>query len=98
MDGITVIIARMRRRLLLTLFALLYRTGSWVYDPLTRLFFGRAWHNWRRTVRPWVTRDGKTLDIACGTGELLNELEEKSSLVVGMDQSSSMLKRARERA
>lgn len=88
------VMRRLRRQVLSRLFDLMYRTGQWAYDPLTAVFFGRAWHNWRRTVLPWVG-PGRTLEIACGTGQLLPELATRSSFVVGFDRSESMLSSAR---
>jgi ubiquinone/menaquinone biosynthesis C-methylase UbiE len=61
-----------------------------VYDPLTSTFFGPAWHNWRLTVMPWVGTK-HTLEIACGTGELMYELSRRATLVTGVDRSPSML-------
>jgi ubiquinone/menaquinone biosynthesis C-methylase UbiE len=90
-------VSRLRRVILSTLFDSMYRLGSWIYDPLTRLFFGAAWHNWRRTVLPWVG-SGPSLEIACGTGQLLPELARRSSTVVGTDRSESMLRPALSRA
>jgi ubiquinone/menaquinone biosynthesis C-methylase UbiE len=92
-----VIVARVRRSGLSRLFDVMYRTGRWLYDPLTVAFFGPAWHNWRRTVLPWVG-SGPVLEIACGTGQLLPELASRSSLVVGFDRSPSMLTPATRRA
>jgi ubiquinone/menaquinone biosynthesis C-methylase UbiE len=92
-----VVFARLRRGALKRLFVGLYRTGQWVYDPLTSVFFGQAWHNWRRTVLPFVG-PGAALEIACGTGQLLPELASRSSYVVGFDRSESMLQPAKKRA
>ncbi len=68
-----------------------------MYDPLTAVFFGPAWHNWRRTALPWVGPD-RTLEIACGTGQLLPELASRASFVAGFDRSQSMLNPARRRS
>jgi ubiquinone/menaquinone biosynthesis C-methylase UbiE len=84
----------MRRSILGSIFQLLYRAGHWAYDPLTTIFFGPEWHRWRRTILPWVN-DGTTLELNCGTGQLLDDLNERSDFVVGLDLSSSMLDAAR---
>lgn len=84
---------RLRRSILSRLFAMMYRAGHWAYDPLTSIFFGTAWHNWRTTALPWVGK-GRALEIACGTGQLLPEIAERSQNVVGMDRSDSMLRSA----
>jgi ubiquinone/menaquinone biosynthesis C-methylase UbiE len=85
-----------RRSVLTRVFDQLYNAGRWAYDPLTRVFFGNAWHNWRRTVLPF-TGPGATLEIACGTGALLPEIARRSELTVGLDYSSAMLDRAKDR-
>jgi ubiquinone/menaquinone biosynthesis C-methylase UbiE len=87
-------VSNLRRLVLTTLFNQLYSTGGAIYDPLTTVFFGKAWHNWRRAVLPFVA-PGPTLEIACGTGKLLPELADRSSHVVGYDRSPQMLQRAR---
>jgi ubiquinone/menaquinone biosynthesis C-methylase UbiE len=92
-----VVIRRLRRAVLLRLFNSLYDLGNWIYDPLTVIFFGPAWHNWRRTVLPWVG-EGPVLELACGTGQLLPELAARSRFVVGLEISGSMLVAARRRA
>ncbi|MEX2426002.1 MAG: class I SAM-dependent methyltransferase [Thermomicrobiaceae bacterium] len=89
-------ITRVRRSILTRIFQVMYGLGEWIYDPLTAVFFGPAWHNWRRTVIPFVG-NGPVLEIACGTGQLLPELNSRSSLVVGIDYSDSMLRPARRR-
>ena len=93
-DGNTVVIRKARRAILGRLFRFLYWSGQWVYDPLTSIFFGPAWHNWRQTVLPWVG-PGRTLEIGCGTGQLLPELAQRSEFVAGIDQSQSMLAAAK---
>jgi ubiquinone/menaquinone biosynthesis C-methylase UbiE len=92
-----VIITRVRRSVLSRLFEFMYSAGRWLYDPLTAAFFGPAWHNWRRTVLPWVG-SGPVLEIACGTGQLLQELAKRSTFVVGFDQSLPMLTPAARRS
>jgi ubiquinone/menaquinone biosynthesis C-methylase UbiE len=87
---------KIRRVVLTRLFSILYDTGRWAYDPLTRVFFGSAWHNWRRTVLPFTGPD-RTLELACGTGQLIPEIAERSSFTVGLDYSDSMLEPALKR-
>jgi ubiquinone/menaquinone biosynthesis C-methylase UbiE len=89
-------IARVRRRILTRVFDLLYGMGAWVYDPLTTVFFGPEWHRWRRTVLPSVS-PGPVLEIGCGTGRLLSELQQRAGFAVGLDLSASMLRAANRR-
>jgi ubiquinone/menaquinone biosynthesis C-methylase UbiE len=78
------------------LFDALYWAGYWLYDPLTAIFFGPEWHRWRQTVLPLIPA-GPVLEIGCGTGQLLPELQRKSGYAVGIDLSESMLAAARRR-
>jgi SAM-dependent methyltransferase len=89
-------ISRIRRRILSRLFDLLYRMGAWIYDPLTVVFFGPEWHRWRSTVLQSVV-PGPVLEIGCGTGKLLPELQRRSGFAVGLDLSKSMLRAANRR-
>lgn len=84
-----------RRRVQLWCFEQLYHRAR-VYDPLTRVVFGDEWHQWRRSVLPFV-RPGRVLDLACGTGALLPELAARAT-AIGVDRSPSMLRVARGRA
>lgn len=87
----------LRRGVLTRLFNLLYGLGRWIYDPLTRVFFGPEWHRWRQTALPWVL-PGRTLEIGCGTGQLLADLSCRSAYVAGIDLSWSMLQPAGKKA
>lgn len=71
-------------------FALLYRFGRWIYDPLTELLFDGEWDRWRRSILPFI-ESGPVLDIGCGTGALAGALADRGVDVVGLEQSSSML-------
>jgi SAM-dependent methyltransferase len=93
-DGITVAFREFRRALLQRLFNTLYSVGQWAYDPLTVMFFGSAWHEWRQTALPWIV-SGRTLELGCGTGALLQEIAARSTFAVGLDLEHSMLMRAR---
>lgn len=74
-------------------FALLYRFGRWVYDPLTELLFDGEWDRWRRSVLDSIEA-GPVLDIGCGTGALMEAMIERGWQVVGLDRSPGMLKAA----
>lgn len=79
------------------LFNWLYTSGAWIYDPLTILLFAGEWREWQRSVLPLLQGD-HILDLGCGTGQLLPDLAGRASLVVGLDRSTAMLRRARRRA
>jgi SAM-dependent methyltransferase len=81
-----------RRRIQNASFAWLYRFGGRVYDPLTRFLFGGAWSRWRSAVIPYLPR-GRVLDLGCGTGSFVSELNVKGYVAFGVDREPSMLRR-----
>lgn len=83
-----------RRRIQQWAFERLYRWGRWLYDPLTWILFGDEWDSWRQAVVPFIER-GPVLDLACGTGALLDRLAVRGFPAVGVDRSPSMLDGAR---
>jgi demethylmenaquinone methyltransferase/2-methoxy-6-polyprenyl-1,4-benzoquinol methylase len=70
------------------------------YDRLNRLLTFRLDVGWRRrTVRALGLPDGaRVLDVACGTGDLCNELAAHRLHPIGVDFSAGMLAAARTRA
>src|SRR5262245_51410231 len=66
------------------------------YDALNRVITFRLDNHWRReTVAALqLTKRGRVLDLACGTGDLCNMLEKAGHEVVGLDFSSGMLRAA----
>ncbi len=85
------------RKLRQRLFAWLYTGGAWLYDPLTILLFAGQWREWQRSVLPLVHGE-RILDLGCGTGQFLPDLATCRTVVVGLDRSTAMLRRARSRA
>ncbi len=79
------------------LFTWLYTSGAWLYDPLTILLFAGQWREWQRSVLPLVHGE-RILDLGCGTGQFLPDLATAGKVVVGLDRSPAMLRRARGRA
>lgn len=67
------------------------------YDRLNRLLTFRLDVGWRRrSVRELALDPGaRVLDIACGTGDLCNELERQGLQPIGVDFSAGMLRAAR---
>lgn len=70
------------------------------YDLLNRLLTFRLDTRWRRrAVAALGLAPGETvIDVACGTGDLCNELEAAGLWAVGVDFSAGMLARATTRA
>jgi ubiquinone/menaquinone biosynthesis C-methylase UbiE len=85
-----------RQRIQNASFRLLYRFGGRIYDPLTRILFGGAWDRWRASVLPFLA-SGPILDLGCGTGVLVNQLNQMGYVAFGLDREPSMLRRVRSR-
>lgn len=70
------------------------------YDLLNRLLtFGLDVRWRRRTVRELrLPRGSRVVDLACGTGDLCNDLERAGMLPLGVDFADGMLARAHTRA
>ncbi len=66
------------------------------YDRLNRLMTLGLDRRWRRRA----VRDlhGNVLDIACGTGDMVQELQKRGCLVTGVDLSEEMLTIAKSKA
>ncbi|MDI3341022.1 MAG: class I SAM-dependent methyltransferase [Sphaerobacter sp.] len=79
----------------LWLFEHLYRHPR-LYELVAWAAFGGEWHRWRQTVLRAVGA-GRVLDLGCGTGALLPELNARA-VAIGLDRSPSMLRAARRRA
>lgn len=95
-DPTNKLIARrgIRRRVQNVAFALLYRFGGRIYDPLTRFLFGGAWDRWRSSVIPFLPI-GTILDVGSGTGSLVSVLNPKGYVAFAIDREPSMLRRSR---
>jgi ubiquinone/menaquinone biosynthesis C-methylase UbiE len=72
----------------------LYRRFAPVYDVVTHLFSLWRWRRWQEHVLPHAR--GRTLDVGCGTGALLERLAARCD-PVGLDLSPAMLARAARR-
>lgn len=66
------------------------------YDRLNRLMTFGLDRRWRRRA----VRDlhGNVLDVACGTGDMVQELQKRGCLVTGVDLSEEMLTIAKSKA
>ncbi len=66
------------------------------YDRLNRLMTLGLDRRWRRRA----VRDlhGNVLDVACGTGDMVQELQKRGCLVTGVDLSEEMLTIAKSKA
>jgi demethylmenaquinone methyltransferase/2-methoxy-6-polyprenyl-1,4-benzoquinol methylase len=70
-----------------------------VYDLMNRVMTVGLDQRWRKaTVRAVVETGDRTLDAACGTGDLAIIAAKKGARVTGLDFSERMLERARRKA
>ena len=71
-----------------------------VYDRMNSVMTAGMHHRWReRAVDLAAVRAGsRALDVATGTGDLALELQRRGAQVAGLDFSTEMLERAREKA
>ncbi len=81
----------------------LYRLVARVYDRISPLWvrsYRHAYQRWDQALIRYLPRDGRVLDLGCGTGanlEILRRLRLPYSSYVGVDQSAAMLSQAREK-
>lgn len=73
-----------------------FDTIARTYDRLNRLMTLGLDRRWRRRA----VRDlhGNVLDVACGTGDMVQELQKRGCLVTGVDLSEEMLTIAKSKA
>ncbi|MCX7624319.1 MAG: class I SAM-dependent methyltransferase [Thermomicrobium sp.] len=87
--------ARIGRQAVLRAIELFYGPLAPLYPLLTRLLFGSEWHEWRRSVEPWIDGADLVADIGCGPAELAAELADEGRRVIAIDRSPAMLRVAR---
>lgn len=69
-------------------FALLYGPFAWAYDAVAWLVSLGRWRDWVRTALPYVR--GRTLELGCGPGHLLAEMQQRTGDAFGLDASRQM--------
>jgi demethylmenaquinone methyltransferase/2-methoxy-6-polyprenyl-1,4-benzoquinol methylase len=71
-----------------------------VYDRMNSVMTAGLDQRWRRRAADLarVGRGSTALDVACGTGDLAIELQERGADVTGLDFSEEMLRLARDKA
>ena len=70
-------------------FYLLYNQLAWTYDAVAWVVSLGEWARWRRAAMPFVCGE-RMLELAHGTGHILNSLHEAGFDTVGMDLSPFM--------
>lgn len=77
-------------RLILWGYDLLYHSFSWLYDFTAWLVSAGKWNDWIRTAGNEV-EIGPVIDLGCGKGILVHQMEEKGFFSIGLDESPQML-------
>lgn len=85
----------LRRKVLLQAFDALYGPLVFLHEPAGTCLFGPSWKGRRRAVAIAVDAPGLVLDIGCGSGHLLRELQKRGVVSFGIDRSTRMIRRAR---
>jgi len=81
-------------RFLLWFFQQLYYPLAPVYDWFSWLISAGQWRKWQRVALTYL-QSGRVLDLGCGTGDLLVDLQKAGCSGVGLDLSAPMLHLAR---
>ncbi|MDM8529274.1 methyltransferase domain-containing protein [Anaerolineales bacterium HSG24] len=78
------------------IFSLLYYQMAWSYDVVAWFVSFGQWATWRRLVMPFLGQ-GKTLELAYGTGGLFTDLYRAGYVPIGIDLSPYMARITRQR-
>ncbi len=84
------LLRRALRRVLRFGFHLLYNQFAFTYDLVSALVSRGRWRTWTRTAIPRI-RGRRVLEVPCGTGNLLIDMQSAGYAPVGLDLSPSML-------
>ena len=90
-------IMQLIRRWMRFFFHHLYHTFSWVYDFIAFLLSGGAWFKWGAFLMDYLNKADEILELGFGTGHLLDRLLQNGYSVVGLDESSSMVRISQKR-
>lgn len=71
------------------LFFLLYNHLAFTYEWVAWVVSLGQWHHWRQTALPHL-REGRTLELAFGTGVLFTQMMQEGISAVGVDISPFM--------
>ena len=82
------------RRLLQFAFHLLYNPFAFAYDWVSRIVSRGRWRAWTNAAIPYLVGE-RVLDLPCGTGNLLLDLNAAGFSPMGVDLSPAMLHIAR---
>ena len=83
-------------RLVSWAFERFYHEGAWTYDTVAWLVSRGYWSAWIAVVLPEL-HDEPVLELGCGTGYLQRGRLHSPQLTIGLDESASMLARARDK-
>lgn len=81
----------LRRVILRVAFNLFYTRFAFTYDLVSAIVSFGHWRDWTRAAIPRI-RGRRVLEIPCGTGNLLLDMEDAGYAPIGVDLSSEMLR------
>ena len=84
------LLVRALRRLLRFAFHLFYNPFAFTYDFVSALVSRGHWRAWTRTAIPRI-QGTRVLELPCGTGNLLLDMQSAGYSPIGVDLSASML-------
>jgi ubiquinone/menaquinone biosynthesis C-methylase UbiE len=84
------------RRLLQFAFHLLYNPFAFTYDWVSRIVSRGRWRAWTNAAIPYLVGE-RVLDLPCGTGNLLLDLNAAGFSPIGVDLSPAMLRIAQKK-
>jgi len=75
-----------------SIFHLFYTHLAFLYDPALKLALRGRWIEWQLSLKQHFRGERKILEIGCGTGGLLAELQKYNLKIIGIDQSHQMVR------
>lgn len=84
-------------RLIRFAFHQLYTTFAWAYDIVADVVSFGEWRAWGHTAIPFLTQQGRLLEIAHGPGHLHVTLRQQGFDVIGLDLSPQMARQLHKR-
>lgn len=87
---VSMLLRRTLRRLLRFGFHLFYNPFAFTYDPVSAFVSRGHWRAWTHAAIPRI-RGTRVLELPCGTGNLLLDMQSAGYSPIGVDLSPSML-------
>lgn len=83
---------RLIQKMMSFLFFHLYHTFAWAYDIVANVVSSGKWFDWGKSLSEFVLPDHTILELGFGTGHFQEHLLKNNFNIIGIDESSSMVK------